>query len=199
MSLPNYRGRRAIEGSTNPEVDVEQNAEIDDLSYDHLTPDSASAGPPAAGTFDLNAWWRDCNFRVWRCTVAGTPGTWVEVTTPQETETPIILRGLLADNGLWGIHQRRFARTVYAIEITIDGNAPTGSGLVLQLLVGGVLKSQQYTVASAGTYAYVAITGNGDGGSGSGLPVAANTSLQAKVVTASGASDATVNVLSTTP
>ena len=35
-----------IEGSTNPEVDVEQNAEIDDASYDHLTPDSASAGPP---------------------------------------------------------------------------------------------------------------------------------------------------------
>ena len=199
MSLPNYRGRRAIEGSTNPEVDVEQNAEIDDASYDHLTPDSASAGPPTSGTFDLNAWWRDSNFQIWRCTVAGTPGTWVAVTFAQYTEAAIILRGLLADNGLWGIHQRPFARTVLAIEISIDGNAPSGGSLVIQFLVGGVLKSQQYTVTSGQTSAYVAVTGNGDGGSGSGLPVAANTSLQLKVVTASGSSDATVTVLATTP
>jgi len=70
---------------------------------------------------------------------------------------------------------------------------------VIQFLVGGVLQSQQYTVASAGSYNYVAVIGNGNGGSGSGLIVPANTSLQAKVITASGASDATVNVLATTP
>ena len=64
------------------------------------------------------------NFKVWRCTVTSTPGTWVAVTSAQYTETPIVLRGLLTDSGLWGIHQRPYGRTVYAIEITIDGNPP---------------------------------------------------------------------------
>ena len=50
-----------------------------------------------------------------------------------------------------------------------------------------------------GSYAYVAVTGDGHGGAGSGRLVAANTSLQAKVITASATSDATLNILATTP
>lgn len=197
MSLPNYRGRRAIEGSTNPEVDVEQNAEIDDVSYDHLTPDSASAGPPTSGTFDLNAWWRDTNGILWLCTVAGTPGTWIAI-GPHDNRN-IEMRGLLADNQLWALHQRPYFRLVTAIEITIDGTPPNGGALLIQLLVGGVLQSQQYTVADGQTHAYVAVTGNGNGGAGNGLAVAANTTLQAKVITANGVSDATATIISTTP
>ena len=70
---------------------------------------------------------------------------------------------------------------------------------MVQLLVGGTLMSQQYTVASGQTHVFTAVTGNGNGGSGFGLPVAANATLQAKVITASGTSDATVTIISTTP
>ena len=197
MSLPNYRGRRVIEGSTNPEVDVEQNAEIDDLSYDHLTPDSASAGPPAAGTFDVNAWWRDTNGILWQCTVAGTPGTWVAI-GPHDN-FPFSMRGLLTDNQLWTLHQRPYFRLITGVDTSIDGNAPAGGSFVVQFLVGGVLKSQQYSVTATNTHTFTAVTGNGNGGAGSGLVVAANTTLQAKVITASGTSDATVTALSRTP
>jgi hypothetical protein len=197
MSLPNYRGRRVIEGSTNPEVDVEQNAEIDDLFYDHLTPDSASAGPPTSGTFTLNAWWRDTNGIRWQCTVAGTPGTWVPI-GPRDNRN-IEMRGILADNQLWALHQRPYFRLISAVEICIDGNAPSGGSFVVQLLVGGSLKSQQYTVTSGNTHNYVAVTGDGNGGSGSGLAVAANATLQAKVISANGTSDATVTPISNTP
>jgi hypothetical protein len=197
MSLPNYRGRRAIEGSTNPEVDVEHNAEIDDVSYDHLTPDSASAGPPGGSTFDPNAWWRDTNGILWLCIVAGTPGTWIAI-GPHDNRN-IEMRGILTDNQLWALHQRSYYRLITAIEICIDGNAPSGGSFVVQLLVGGVLMSQQYTVASGQTHSFTVVTGNGNGGAGFGLPVPANTTLQAKVTTASGTSDATVTIISTTP
>jgi hypothetical protein len=197
MSLPNYRGRRAIEGSTNPEVDVEQNAEIDDVSYDHLTPDSASAGPPTSGTFDLNAWWRDLNGLLWLCTVAGTPGTWIAI-GPHDNRN-IEMRGNLTDNQLWALHQRAYYRLVTAVEIGIDGNAPSGGTFIIQLLLGGSIMSQQYAVTSGNTHAFAAVTGNGNGGAGFGLPVPANTQLAAKVITASGTSDATVTVISTTP
>jgi hypothetical protein len=197
MSLPNYRGRRAVEGSTNPEVDVEQNAEIDDLSYDHLTSDSASAGPPTSGTFDVNAWWRDTNGIRWQCTVAGTPGTWVAI-GPHDN-FPFSMRGNLTDNQLWTLHQRPYFRLITHVDISIDGNAPAGGSFVVQLLVGGTLMSQQYSVTAGNTHAFIAVTGNGNGGSGNGLPVAANTTLQAKVISANGSSDATVTVISQTP
>ena len=197
MSLPNYRGRRAIEGSTNPEVDVEQNAEIDDLAYDHLTPDSASAGPPSSGTYDLNAWWRDTNGILWLCIAAGTPGSWAPI-GPHDNRD-VAMPGLLTDNSLWGLHQRPYFRLVSAIEISIDGTPPNGGALVIQLLLGGVLQSQQYTVAAGNTHNFIAVVGDGNGGSGNGLAVPANTTLQAKVITASGTSDATVTIISNTP
>jgi len=190
MSLPNYRGRRAIEGSTNPEIDVEQNAEIDDLSYDHLTPDSASAGPPTSGAFDLFAWWRDSEGVLWQCTVAGTPGTWIAI-GPHDNRN-IEMRGILADNQLWALHQRSYYRLITAIEICIDGNAPSGGSFVVQLLVGGTLMSQQYTITPGNTHSYTAVAG-------SGLPVPANTTLQATVISSNGTSDATVTAISVTP
>jgi hypothetical protein len=36
-------------------------------------------GPPAEGTFVLYQLWVDALGAIWRCTVAGTPGTWVQV------------------------------------------------------------------------------------------------------------------------
>jgi len=36
-------------------------------------------GAPATGTFVLGDLWTDAACGVWRCTVAGTPGTWVQL------------------------------------------------------------------------------------------------------------------------
>jgi hypothetical protein len=37
-------------------------------------------GPPTTGTYVLHGLWVDQNGGIWRCTVAGTPGTWVMIT-----------------------------------------------------------------------------------------------------------------------
>lgn len=37
------------------------------------------AGPPTSGARYLGELWADVNCAVWRCTVAGTPGTWVQI------------------------------------------------------------------------------------------------------------------------
>ena len=36
-------------------------------------------GPPTSGTRVLNEFWRDALSGEWRCTVAGTPGTWLQI------------------------------------------------------------------------------------------------------------------------
>ena len=36
-------------------------------------------GPPTSGTAVLGQIWRDSLLAKWRCTVAGTPGTWIQV------------------------------------------------------------------------------------------------------------------------
>jgi hypothetical protein len=41
---------------------------------------TALIGPPAAGTFLLGQFWVDSLLAVWRCTIAGTPGTWIQHT-----------------------------------------------------------------------------------------------------------------------
>jgi hypothetical protein len=36
-------------------------------------------GPPAEGAFVLHQLWVDSLGAIWRCTLAGTPGTWIQV------------------------------------------------------------------------------------------------------------------------
>ncbi|MDR3458019.1 MAG: hypothetical protein P4N60_11275 [Verrucomicrobiae bacterium] len=36
-------------------------------------------GPPTAGTWIIGQIWRDSLLAKWRCTVAGSPGTWIQV------------------------------------------------------------------------------------------------------------------------
>lgn len=35
-------------------------------------------GSPAAGTWSVGQWWVDASLALWRCTAAGTPGTWLQ-------------------------------------------------------------------------------------------------------------------------
>ena len=41
-----------------------------------------TSGAPVAGTFDAGDWVIDRTGRIWICTVAGTPGTWVDAARP---------------------------------------------------------------------------------------------------------------------
>src|SRR5689334_2913218 len=38
---------------------------------------TALNGPPVAGAFVVGQFWVDAALSIWRCTVAGSPGTWV--------------------------------------------------------------------------------------------------------------------------
>src|SRR6185436_10039699 len=49
---------------------------------------TAVLGAPAAGTFVLGQFWVDAKLAIWRCTVAGTPGTWVQQTPAVVTANP---------------------------------------------------------------------------------------------------------------
>jgi hypothetical protein len=40
---------------------------------------TTALGPPTEGTFILHQLWVDALGAIWRCTVAGTPGTWIQV------------------------------------------------------------------------------------------------------------------------
>lgn len=44
------------------------------------SPSAAVVGPPTSGTFAVGATWTDSLYARWRCTVAGTPGEWVQIT-----------------------------------------------------------------------------------------------------------------------
>ena len=45
-------------------------------------------GPPTSGTRVLNEFWRDALGGEFRCTVAGTPGTWIQIKPAAVTADP---------------------------------------------------------------------------------------------------------------
>lgn len=71
-----------IEGTGDPVSVAQTNFEILDLegqkivaTYQSGVPNTVN-GPPTSGTFVLDQLWKDALGGWWRCTVAGTPGTW---------------------------------------------------------------------------------------------------------------------------
>jgi hypothetical protein len=100
--------------------------------------------------------------------------------------------GLPCDGEIRGTSQIAFERLITAVEIRAEGAAPVGSSLIVQLIVGGVLQSQQYPLAATVAYALVAVTGDGNGGSGAGLVVPANTTLAVQITNGNQAVDVVV-------
>ena len=45
-------------------------------------------GPPTSGTRVLSEFWRDALGGEWNCTVAGTPGTWLQIRPAAVTANP---------------------------------------------------------------------------------------------------------------
>jgi len=75
-----------IDGLANPAPVVDDNTANIERHLFALNPVTVSGvatttiGAPTAGTFALNQLWWDANGALFKCTVAGTPGTWVQLT-----------------------------------------------------------------------------------------------------------------------
>jgi hypothetical protein len=94
MSL-NVSGMGEVLGATNPVVLVSQNFQIieDELFHRQATKVNGVRntlnGPPTAGDHVLNELWVDQNLANFICTVAGTPGTWVQLAPALVAANPI--------------------------------------------------------------------------------------------------------------
>ena len=84
MSINNSRLMN-VSGATDPETVLQANMETLDDDLYHLRPSYQAGvpttikGPPTGGTFVINSLWRDALGALFACTVAGTPGTWVQI------------------------------------------------------------------------------------------------------------------------
>ena len=81
-------------------------------------------GPPTSGTRVLNEFWRDALGGEWVCTVAGTPGTWMQIRPAAVTADPssgTIPTGYL----VWNVTESAVKRHAgsYFCEITVGANA----------------------------------------------------------------------------
>jgi hypothetical protein len=100
--------------------------------------------------------------------------------------------GLVRDGQVRGTSQIAIERLITAVEIRTESAAPVGSALLIQLVVGGTLQSQQYSLAAGSTYTLVSVTGDGNGGAGSGLVVPVNTTLAVQIINSNQAADVVV-------
>ena len=83
-----------VVGVANPETVVEANfTTVDEFIAKRIATRvsgvvTTTVGPPTSGTFAVGQFWRDANCAEYRCTVAGTPGTWLQITPAILTATP---------------------------------------------------------------------------------------------------------------
>jgi hypothetical protein len=104
-------------------------------------------------------------------------------------EQVIPFYGLCRDNQQRGKSAIAVERHVVAIEIRVEGDPPTGGSFTIQLVINGVLQSQQASVSAAGTYSLTNVA------SGNWI-VPANQTAEIKIVSANSASDAIVTLKS---
>ncbi len=100
--------------------------------------------------------------------------------------------GLVRDDQVRGTSQIAIERLITAVEIRAESAAPVGSALLVQLVVGGSLQTQQYSLGAGSNYALVSVTGDGNGGAGFGLVVPVNTTLAVKIISGNQAADVVI-------
>ena len=100
--------------------------------------------------------------------------------------------GIVHNGQARGTSQIAIDRIITAVEIRCEGDAPSGSSLVVQLSVGGTLQAQQYALGATQTYALIPVTGDGNGGSGAGLVVPASITLAVQIISGNQATDVVV-------
>ncbi|MCL4193977.1 MAG: hypothetical protein KJZ87_19725, partial [Thermoguttaceae bacterium] len=87
-------------------------------------------GPPTSGTRVLNEFWRDALGGEWRCSGAGTPGTWLQIQPAAVTADPssgTIPTGYLVWNVTDGAVKRHAGS--YSWEITVGAGTSANVGL----------------------------------------------------------------------
>jgi hypothetical protein len=79
LSLTNAADKAAISQTNFQTID----ASLAFGAYPSIDPATGIAvtylGAPATGTYVVGQFWVDASLGVWRCTVGGTPGTWIQV------------------------------------------------------------------------------------------------------------------------
>lgn len=80
-------------------------------------------------------------------------------------------------------------RQVLQVEVVVNGDAPAGGSLTVQLLFGGAAQTPTVSVSAGQTYALANLSGNN-------LIIVANQACAAQIVAASGATDVVVKIYS---
>ena len=96
--------------------------------------------------------------------------------------------GLVKDGTINGSHQFPIQHVLNWVEIRADGDAPSGSALTVQIVIGGALQSQVFSLNAASNYSgLLAVTSPG-------LTVNANQTVAVKLVSGNQASDLVVTL-----
>lgn len=91
-------------------------------------------------------------------------------------------------NDIRDAHAIPFQRQLLQAEIIVNGDAPSGGSLTVQLLFGGVAQGPTLSLAAGSAYVLINTSNNN-------LIVAANQTCAVQIVTPSGASDVVVKLL----
>jgi hypothetical protein len=92
-------------------------------------------------------------------------------------------------NNIRDPHAIPIQRQVLQVEVIVNGDAPAGGSLVVQLLFGGAAQSPTFAVATGQIYSATNATGDN-------LVIAANQTCAAQIVTPNGATDVVVKIYS---
>jgi hypothetical protein len=96
--------------------------------------------------------------------------------------------GSAHDNDIRDPHAIPIRRQVLQVEVIVNGDAPTGGSLTVQLLFGGAAQTPTVSVSAGQTYALANLSGDN-------LIVAANQTCAVQIVAAGGATDVVVKLL----
>jgi hypothetical protein len=109
LSLINASDRAAVMETNNERIDRS-------LAF-RLTPSleldgtvTVNLGGPTAGDHVEGELWVDASLGVWRCTVAGTPGTWIQIQSAVVAAAPV---GTIPNNYLITIPTSQWAQFYY--------------------------------------------------------------------------------------
>ncbi|MGA2604389.1 MAG: hypothetical protein ABSG14_09185 [Verrucomicrobiia bacterium] len=106
----------------------------------------------------------------------------------QVRDKQIAFPGLVKDGTTNGAHQFPIQHILNWVEIRADGDAPSGNPLTVQIVIGGVVQSQVFSLNAGSQYSsLIAVTSPG-------LSVNANTTVAVKLVSGNQASDVVVTL-----
>jgi len=98
------------------------------LSVPYVGNSSSTAGPPTTGTYVRGDHWLDSSNVLWICTVAGSPGTWISVSSGEELAYNQITSSVTLSSN-----------TVASPNLVIEGTTRTYDGSLVMIEVSAIL------------------------------------------------------------